>query len=243
MTLRGLQRLLLILGSKVAAEFRALVEGTFTRVMAGDTSLIQVIEGNAASNAPINKAYRAALEKEPVDPVLDEICKKRKLEHEETLFELEVAERKMRIEAEKHKIDEGKQRMKTQALENTETLIGILTSLRPDKPLDERTKLQIEDQAKNILLTGDNNMITNGNSQGISVSMLAVAMGYNCTDAQRTEIGKITAKKYRDKYNDEPPKHPQYVKGNVIQVNSYTERDRGMMEAAIKEYMENKKAK
>lgn len=236
MTLRGLQRLLLILGSKVAAEFRALVEGTFTRVMAGDTSLIQVIEGNAASNAPINKAYRAALEKEPVDPVLDEICKKRKLEHEETLFELEVAERKMRI-------DEGKQRMKTQALENTETLIGILTSLRPDKPLDERTKLQIEDQAKNILLTGENNMITNGNSQGISVSMLAVAMGYNCTDAQRTEIGKITAKKYRDKYNDEPPKHPQYVKGNVIQVNSYTERDRGMMEAAIKEYMENKKAK
>ena len=39
MTLRGLQRLLFILGTKVAAEFRALLEGTFTRVMAGDTFL------------------------------------------------------------------------------------------------------------------------------------------------------------------------------------------------------------
>ena len=35
MTLQGLQRLLVILGGKVAADFRVILEGTFTRYMAG----------------------------------------------------------------------------------------------------------------------------------------------------------------------------------------------------------------
>jgi hypothetical protein len=61
MTLRGLQRLLQILAGKVAAEYRALVETTFTRVMAGDRSLIQVIEANAQSTAPVQQAFQRAL--------------------------------------------------------------------------------------------------------------------------------------------------------------------------------------
>ena len=48
MTLRGLQRLLMILGGKVAAEFREIVEGVFTRYVAGDTSLIEEVRDNAA---------------------------------------------------------------------------------------------------------------------------------------------------------------------------------------------------
>ena len=58
MTLRGLQRLLLILGTRGAAEFRMLLESTFTRIMAGDTSLIDEIQSNAA--------YKQALAQEPV---------------------------------------------------------------------------------------------------------------------------------------------------------------------------------
>ena len=49
MTLEGLQGLLVILGGKVAADFRQIVEGTFTRYMAGDTSMIEEIRSNAAS--------------------------------------------------------------------------------------------------------------------------------------------------------------------------------------------------
>ena len=270
MTLRGLQILLCMLGGKVAYEFRKLVEGTFTRVMAGDISLIQVIEGNAASNEPINKAYRAALEKEPVDPVLDEMCKKRKLERKETLLDLEIEERQIRIEDGKlkieegrfkieegrFKIEEGKQRMKTQALENTETLIGILTSLRPDQPIDMKTIIQIEQQAKKILLSEEEDVeiteedmeiteedmeIAEEKQQPISVSMLANAMGYKCNDIQRIGIGKLMVKRYREKYRDEPQKHQQKVNGDMIPVNSYTERDRDMMEATIKEYMEARK--
>ena len=34
-----------------------------------------------------------------------------------------------------------------------------------------------------------------------------------------------------------PPKHKQYVKGNYIPVNSYMERDRPLMEQAVREIM------
>lgn len=63
MTIRGLQRLLMILGGKVAAEIRKLVEGTFTRVIAGDQSLIEVINANAASDAPVQQAFCQALDR------------------------------------------------------------------------------------------------------------------------------------------------------------------------------------
>jgi hypothetical protein len=66
MSIRGLQRLLMILGGKVAAEYRKVVEGVFTRFMRGDNSLIAEIHANAASNPPLNQACRAALEQEPV---------------------------------------------------------------------------------------------------------------------------------------------------------------------------------
>ena len=66
MTLRQLQRLLLSLDNKVAAEFREIVEGIFTRYMAGDTGMIEEIRANAASDAPIHQAYRQALVQEPV---------------------------------------------------------------------------------------------------------------------------------------------------------------------------------
>jgi len=48
MTIRGLQRLLMILGGKVASQYREIVEGVFTRYMAGDTSLIEEVRDNAA---------------------------------------------------------------------------------------------------------------------------------------------------------------------------------------------------
>lgn len=89
MTIRGFQRLLLILGGKVAQEFRALVETTFSRVMAGDRSMIDVIESNNKSNGAIQQAYRAGLEHDPSpgdgpdDHLLDTITGKRNWEEME----------------------------------------------------------------------------------------------------------------------------------------------------------------
>ena len=98
MTLRGLQRLLMILGGRVAAEFRTIVEGVFTRYNAGDLSMIEEIRENAVSDAPIHQAYRQALAQEPV---LDAAGEKRKLERQDALFELEIQERKLALEERK----------------------------------------------------------------------------------------------------------------------------------------------
>jgi hypothetical protein len=42
--------------------------------MAGDQSLIEVVNANAASQAPVQQAYHKALAQEPGAPVLDEFC-------------------------------------------------------------------------------------------------------------------------------------------------------------------------
>jgi hypothetical protein len=114
MSMRGLQRLLMILGGKVATEYRALVETTFTRVMAGDRSLIKVIEANAESKAPMQQACREALVHDPLpgDHALDEMALNRKrknedLEYEERVeaLELKRVERiKMQVECMKNQV-------------------------------------------------------------------------------------------------------------------------------------------
>ena len=92
MTLRGLQRLVQILGSKVAADFRVILETTFTRYMSGDVSMIEEIRTNAASSAPIHQAYRQALEQEPVTNTPHRV-----LTRDEALFNLELHERHMAL--------------------------------------------------------------------------------------------------------------------------------------------------
>ena len=101
MTLRGLQRLMMMLGGKVAAEFRAIIEGVFSRYVAGDRSMLQEIQANAASDAPIHQAYRQALAQEPV---VDAAGAKRHLE-------LEMEERLVALAEKKQALEERKSHM------------------------------------------------------------------------------------------------------------------------------------
>ena len=247
MTIRGLQRLLMILGGKVGAEYRAIAEGTLTRVMAGDTSLIEVINANAVSQAPIQQAFRAALAQEPVEPVLDEFClvgQKREREM------LDMAERRLRLEEGMYRLEESR---RGKALEHTSTAIGLIKSFTV---LDERTSLQFEDHIKNVILSSGRSffdpsqqlaLLANNNGNGhnqpviinetesLSVSVLVGEMGHQCTDKDIQSIGRVMACKYREKYGKEPTKHKQFVKGNYVPVNSYMVRDRAMMEQAVRE--------
>jgi hypothetical protein len=154
MTLRGLQRLVQILGDKVAADFRVLVVGTFTRFQAGDTSMIEEIHSNAASSAPIHQAYRQALAQEPV---VDEAGTKRQLEREDALFELEIQERNLAIHERKLALEERKSRMGVELQEKNlqvvQTFSGLLTALNPDWKKDARLCLQIEDSMKTAMLS------------------------------------------------------------------------------------------
>jgi hypothetical protein len=94
MTLPEIQRLLMILGGRVAAEFRQIVLSVFNRYMAGDRSMITEIHSNAASSAPIHQAYRQALAQEPVNTTTT----KRMLDHDEAIFNMELHERQMALQ-------------------------------------------------------------------------------------------------------------------------------------------------
>jgi hypothetical protein len=84
----------MILGGRVAAEFRQIVEGVFTRYLSVDLSMIEEIRANAVSDAPIHQAYRQALAQEPV---VDAAGTKHMLDHNEALFTIELHERQMTL--------------------------------------------------------------------------------------------------------------------------------------------------
>jgi hypothetical protein len=274
-TIRGLQRYLMILGGKVAAEFREIIEGTFTRVMAGDQSLIEVINANAVSQAPVQQAYRAALAQEPVAPVLDDFCLGRKREREDRLFDMEMLEREQRLEDARvereqreedarleraHKsalfdqnLAEKRQSLVEARLEQVQKSATFLQSLTGMAGVDERTKMQLEDYTKNVLFNKLALVVAGSGGGGgpvnepppptnqmepINISIVAKDMadstGIKLTDAQIQLAGREMAKAYRKTYNTNPPQHKQFIKGNYIPVNSYTERDRPMMEQAIR---------
>jgi len=219
MTLQGLQRLLVILGGKVAADFRVIVLGVFTRYMAGDTSMIEEIRSNAASSAPIHQAYRQALAQEPV---IDAAGSKRKLEREDALFELEMKERNIAV---------------------ISSICGLMTSLNPDWKSDARLRLQIEDSMKTVMFGGQQALITNGESlatsRSISVSQVAQELGVRLKPAESIAIGRAVAAQYREQHGEPPSKHRQWVDGAEREVNSYTERDRRMVERAILAHTRN----
>jgi hypothetical protein len=216
MTIRGLQRLVMILGGKVAAEFRQIVEGVFTRFQSGDLTMIEDIRANAASSAPIHQAYRQALAQEPV---VNSIGEKRKLERQDALLELELKERNMSVIG---------------------SFCGLMSSLNPDWKNDTRLRLQLEDSMKTVMFGGQQALITNGESaatsatsRSISVSQVAQELGVRLNHSDSIAIGRALAAQYREQHGEPPSKHRQWVDGAEREVNSYTERDRHMVERVI----------
>jgi hypothetical protein len=235
MTLRALQRLVLILGGKVAAEFRHIVEGVFTRFQSGDLTMIEEIRANAVSDAPIHQAYRQALAQEPV---LDVAGTKRQLEREDTLLELEIQERKQTLEERKSRMPAE---LQEKSMQNVQMFAGLMTSLNPEWKSDARLRLQLEDSVKNAFFTPVQPLITNGEAQvpltrSIDVSTLAQDLGMRLKDGEAMAIGIKWKKKYFETYGEAPSKHDQAFGGVVRKVCSYTERDRPMGESVIREY-------
>ena len=116
MTLRQLQRLLLSLDNKVAADFRLIVESTFTRYMSGDASMIQEIHSNAASSAPIHQAYRQALAQEPVT---NSTGTQPMLHRDEALFTLALHERQMALHERSFELHERSSRLPLELYERS----------------------------------------------------------------------------------------------------------------------------
>jgi hypothetical protein len=163
MTIQGLQRLLVILGGKHAADFRTIVLGVFSRYIAGDRSMLEEVEANAVSTAPIHQAYRQALAQEPV---VNTAGTKRQLELEIEERLLALDERKLALEQGKVALELAKSRMgvdlQEKSMQNVQTFAGLMTSLNPEWKSDARLRLQLEDSVKNAFFTPVQPLITNG---------------------------------------------------------------------------------
>ena len=207
MTLRGLQRLLMILGGKVAAEYRALVESTFTRVMAGDRSLIQVIQANAESTSPVQQAFRQALASEPADGGLERVS--------------------------------GVKRDRWNDLEYTKQRVGLIkdstelySQICADPHIDERARVFFKDTLMNQLLL-ENSSPT---SVPLTISTVAAELGLNLSSTQLQSVGHDVATAYFVKNGKKPEKHQQMIGAALRPVNSYTQADRELVEAALKNF-------
>ena len=158
MTLVGLERLLMILGGRIAKEFRILVENTFRRVMAGDRSLIKVIEENASSDSPVQQAYRKSLEGEPASTTLEDLCLKRKRE------ELEL--RDMEISINQRAADTYGRISGMKNIDERAKIIfqdALLNTIMPAKLGDENTPISLSQylEKKKVVL-GDDELLNFG---------------------------------------------------------------------------------
>jgi hypothetical protein len=228
MTIRGLQRLLMILGGKVAAEFRVLVEGVFTRVMAGDQSLIEVINANAASDAPVQQVYRQALAQEPVIDQMS-LSRKRRLE------ELEIERLEVELESKKVEIESKKLANVAMAREHLIEITGQYRELCQDTVMDERARLMLKDSMLNMAMNQGQRLLTNGvPNKPISLSSVALELGLKIPENNFITIGKEVSKRYFQLHGKKPPKHDQLIKGKVTLVNSYMESDRPIVEEVLR---------
>lgn len=246
MAVPGLHRLLVILGSKVATECSEIIKETFTRVMAGDQSLIKVIDANVASNALNLQARSVDMVRKPAPLVIYESDSGKKREREAIEFDLALEERKQIMEERQRRLaielEERKHRLAESRLTHIQNSLGFLHSLENNNDIDEPTKSQLADYMKKSLIqiTPDiqpEAIRSDSEKLTLRVSVVAKEMGYTCSESQRMKIGRVMAEKYREKYNKEPLQKKQKVNDMEIDVNAYTERDRDMMEASVREIM------
>jgi hypothetical protein len=95
-----------------------------------------------------------------------------------------------------------------------------------------------KDQLLNLCLANNNNApaaIANGPlpSMPLTISNVASKMGLVLSSDKLQEVGHAVAKAYKQKYGENPSKHEQLCGGAVRSVNSYTERDRDLVEAVL----------
>jgi len=171
-------------------------------------------------------------------------CDKMEIEHEQMKKQFSIDNEQLVI---KYQI-ENKQLMTKNQTDNeqkqrdnkTTTVNNFLATMElldPQWRDDKRLVLQATDYLKNNAFNGSSApQIENGpaESESISIGSVAFELGLSISNAKAKAAGRHVAKMYRDRHGENPSKHNQTIGGNVILVNSYTLRDRDLLEDAIK---------
>ena len=223
----------MILGGKVAAEFRALAKRVFTRVMAGDQSLINVINANAVSDAPIHQIYRETLIQEPV--VEDELS----LTHKRKREELQIAMLEADLETKKLA---NAAMARDSMFDHLDKITVKYQDLCQDIVMDEHARLMLKKSFLNMAMATQQNggLITNDPQQispNKSLSSVAIELGLKIHDNEFLSLGRQVSKRYFQLHGKKPTKHDQLIKGKVTLVNSYMESDRPIVEEVLRKHM------
>ena len=129
-------------------------------------------------------------------------------------------------------------------IENRVNTVNIFAStmqmLDPDWRHDKRLVLQAGDYLKNGLFTASSApQIENGSpgpseSASITISTVAFELGISLKNGQAQSAGVKLARFYKEKYGAKPTKHMQSISGQMLYVNSYTYKDRDLVEKSIR---------
>ena len=219
--------LLMVLPGKVARETRVGFSEIIKRYLAGDHSLLSEILHNAASDSPIAQMARASMD--ITGP--DETSRKRQLEREDSLFEMELAERKQRL---------------LQAMAETQkTLRDQYSSLCVGQVLDDRARLMFKYNLLNISssqgMRSAGQLIENGipgseleDHRPITISAFAVEQGKRYDTKALQRIGAIMSNLYQQTHGSRAGQHEQFTDGAVRVVRSYTRKDADLLLEAFR---------
>lgn len=248
-TFKGALKLVMMVSGAKAALYRSAMVKILTRYYAGDGTLLEEVEANAQSSAPVQQMARAALaEKEPVVHNEVVLTNKRKLE------ELEIAKLEAEIEARqaetKAKLAESEARQaenearRLQANhEHVSKCSASYQGMCKDTVMDERARLIFKDLYLNMALlqTPKQQAITDGAAPAkpspvkpISLSLVAGDLGMWLSTRDLISLGVELKKRYVAKHGKAPSKHEQLCDGRVTRVNSYTEEDRPLVEQVLR---------
>jgi hypothetical protein len=221
-SLRDAIQLVMVLPGKIAKETRAQFANIIERYLASDKTLVDEMQAHAESSAPVH-----VLARESVFGSGESLSKRQKL------HDAEVA----RIELENQKLFVSVQREMYEAY----------AMACPDGKPDDRIRLLFKDNIFNRMqdsMRGSNGqpmLITNdeGNlNRPITISTVAAELGMRFTTEDLKRIGALVKKRYWRRHGEAPAKHEQMVGGSVRAVNSYTVRDKDLVEAVLREWQD-----
>jgi hypothetical protein len=171
---------------------------------------------------------------------------KRKLQDDLELDEIRMSldERRMQLQTQSIKNDKERAENRVSTVLRCTEAIFVLN---PEWKNDHRMVLQFQEVLTNGVLHDPSTAAGNSGSAGgqimapsalasISIGQVALEMSVMLKHGDSVKIGKHLSKLYKDKHGQFPSQHRQVVQGAVRNVNSYTEGDRELMQAAIRAF-------
>jgi len=169
---------------------------------------------------------------------------KRKLQDDLELEERRVSLEERRMLLQTQSIQNDKQRAENR-ISSVLNCTEAIAALNPRWKSDQRMVLQFQEVLTNGILYDSSGGAGNSSNNGgqlmsdsaqasISIGQVALEMSVILKHGDSVKIGKHLSRLYKDTHGQFPSQHKQVVQGAVRNVNSYTEQDRALMEAAIR---------